>query len=131
MEKIACLDVGLKRIGIAFCFNSNIIIPQDAIQRRNRNQAAHDVSGLLKKWEIEKLIVGIPLSGSSCEEMQRRIKHFVSLLDFQKQIIFMDEYGSSFEAKEKIKGITKHKRDGRIDSQAACVILQRYLDKKN
>lgn len=130
MAKLACLDVGLKRIGVAFCLEGEVITPYNAIERKNRKQASNDVSKLLKEWDIDTLIVGIPLSGSSCEEMQRRIKHFISLIEFSGEIFFVDEYGSSFEAKEKIKGITRQKKDGKIDSQAACIILQRYLDSK-
>ncbi len=127
---IACIDIGLKRIGVAFCFGS-VVSPQNAILRKNRNQAARDVSDLLKEYEVKKLVVGYPLSGESCEEMQRRIKHFVSLLEFENEVIFTDEYGSSFEAKEQMKGVIRQKRDGKIDSMAACVILKRYLESKN
>ena len=75
------------------------------------------------------LIVGIPMSGTSSQEMQRRIKHFVSLLSFNKEIIFQDEYGSSIEAKNMMQGVTKQKRDGKIDSMAAKIILERFLQK--
>ncbi len=126
MKKIACIDVGLKRIGVAFCFES-IITPQNAILRKNRNQAARDVSNLLKNWQIDTLVVGLPMSGQSFEEMQRRIKHFVSLLDFKGEIFYTDEYGSSFEAKEMMRGNIRQKKDGKIDSIAASIILERFM----
>ena len=59
--------------------------------------------------------------------MQIRIKHFVNLLKFQGVIIYQEENMSSIEAKEIIKGNMKQKRDGRIDSLAASIILKRYL----
>ena len=77
--KLASIDVGLKRIGVAICLTSNIVTPQPAIIRKNRNQAATDVNTFLKEWEIEKLIVGFP---SSSIDMQNRINHFISLLEF-------------------------------------------------
>jgi len=125
--KLASIDVGLKRIGIAISFDSNIVMPQNAILRKNRNQAARDINLFLKEWEIEKLIVGLPKDGSSSEEMERRIKHFVSLLELEIPVAYQDEQGSSFEAKELTKGDFKHKKDGRIDSVAAKIILERYL----
>lgn len=128
MKKIAAIDVGLKRIGVALCLAPSIVSPQEAILRKNRDQAAHDVDSFLKEWSIELLVVGLPKSGSSSEEMQRRIQHFVSLLVFQGEIAYCDEYGSSVEAKEMMQGIIKQKRDGRIDSMAAKVILERYLE---
>ena len=125
--KLACIDVGLKRIGVAICLDGSIVVPQDAIHRKNRNQAAHDVSTFLKEWEIEKLIVGLPLDASSSEEMERRIKHFVSLLELDIEVAYQDEQSSSIEAKELTQGIFRHKKDGKIDSIAAKIILERYL----
>lgn len=125
--KLACIDVGLKRIGVAICLDGNIVIPQDAILRKNRNQAARDVNVFLKEWEIEKLIVGLPLDAASSEEMERRIKHFVSLLALTIPVVYQDEQSSSLEAKELTQGIFRHKKDGKIDSIAAKIILERYL----
>ncbi len=125
--KLASIDVGLKRIGIAICLDGSIVLPQDAILRKNRNQAARDINTFLKEWEIEKLIVGLPKGGSSEEEMERRIKHFVSLLELDIPVAYQDEQGSSFEAKELTMGDFKHKKDGRLDSVAAKIILERYL----
>ena len=125
--KLASIDVGLKRIGVAICLDGKIVLPQDAILRKNRNQAAREVNVFLTEWEIDKLIVGLPKDGASSEEMERRIKHFVSLLELNIKVAYQDEQGSSFEAKELTKGDFKHKRDGRLDSVAAKIILERYL----
>jgi len=125
--KLASIDVGLKRIGVAICLGGDIVIPQDAILRKNRNQAARDVNTFLKEWEIEKLIVGLPKDAKSSEEMERRIKHFVSLLALDIDVAYQDEQSSSIEAKELTQGIFRHKKDGKIDSIAAKIILERYL----
>ena len=127
--KYASIDIGLKRIGISVCLQSDIIIPQNAIIRKNRNQAASDIDKFLSKWQINTLIVGLPKGGSSSEEMERRIKHFVSLLKFSGEIFYQDEYASSSEAKEMMRGVTKQKRDGKIDSIAAKIILERYFNR--
>jgi len=125
--KLASIDVGLKRIGVAICLDESIVLPQNAILRKNRNQAARDINAFLNEWEIDKLIVGLPKGGSSEEEMERRIKHFVSLLKLKIPVCYQDEQGSSFEAKELTMGDFKHKKDGRLDSVAAKIILERYL----
>ncbi len=126
--KIASIDVGLKRIGVAICLDGKIVFPQDAILRVNRNQAARDVKIVLEAWEIDTLIVGLPKGGSSEEEMERRIKHFVGLLELENiEIFYQDEQGSSIEAKELTQGVFRHKRDGKIDSIAAKIILERWL----
>ncbi|AKF25490.1 Holliday junction resolvase [Sulfurovum lithotrophicum] len=125
--KSAAIDVGLKRIGTAICLDGKIVMPQNAILRKNRNQAARDVVAFLKEWEIDMLVVGLPKGGAGEEEMERRIRHFVSLLELDIPVVYQDEQGSSFEAKELTKGDFKHKRDGRLDSVAAKIILERYL----
>ncbi|MFX4266423.1 Holliday junction resolvase RuvX [Aliarcobacter butzleri] len=125
--KLASIDVGLKRIGVAICLTSDIVTPQNAILRKNRNQAANDVNTFLKEWEIEKLIIGFP---TSSEDMQNRIKHFVNLLELKIPYEFCEENMSSIEAEELIKGEIKYKRDGRVDSLAAKIILERYLKNK-
>ena len=125
--KLASIDVGLKRIGVAICLTSNIVTPQTAILRKNRDQAASDVNAFLKEWEIEKLIVGFP---SASVDMQNRIKHFVGLLNLSIPYEFCEENMSSIEAEEMMKGEIKYKRDGRVDSLAAKIILERFLAKK-
>lgn len=123
-KKYASIDIGLKRIGCAICLSSNIVNPQEAILRKNRNQASSDVDKFLKKWTIDTLVVGYP---ESSEDMIKRVNHFVTLLKFDGEIVFQNENLSSQEAKELTKGVIKHKRDGRIDSIAAKIILERYL----
>ncbi|RXJ91146.1 Holliday junction resolvase RuvX [Arcobacter sp. CECT 8983] len=124
--KLACIDIGLKRIGLAICLQGDIVTPLPAILRKNRNQASNDVLKTLNEWEIDTLIVGFP---SASEDMQKRIKHFVNLLDFKKEVIFQEENMSSIEAEDLMKGDIKYKRDGRVDSLAAKIILERYLNK--
>jgi putative holliday junction resolvase len=124
-KKYAAIDIGLKRIGCALSLSSHIVNPQAAILRKNRNQAAREVSEFLKEWDVDVLVVGYP---ESSEDMKPRVEHFVKLLEYNKQIVFQNENMSSLEAKELTRGEIKHKRDGRIDSIAAKIILERYLD---
>ncbi len=80
----------------------------------------------LNEYNINLLVVGLPLDEDK-NNMQKRIKHFISLLDFKGEIRWQNEDFSSFEAKELSKGIFKHKKDGRIDSLSAYIILDRFL----
>ena len=123
-KKYASIDIGLKRIGLATCLAMNIVTPASAILRKNRNQAASDVDAFLNHWEIDILVIGLP---SASDEMQRRIAHFVKLLKFKGEIKYQEENMSSIEATDLMKGQIKYKRDGRVDSLAAKIILERYL----
>ncbi len=125
MEKIIAIDVGLKRIGIAYTPNLSVVVPLNAIIRKNRNQAAREVDEILKKYKADILVVGLPLTN---EEMQTRIKHFVSLLNFNGKIEFVDESYTSAVVEEEMKGKIKYKRDGRVDSLVAKMLLERFLE---
>ena len=124
MERIIAIDVGLKRIGVAYTPNKSVVIPLPAIIRKNRNQAAREVEKILKDYKADTLVVGLPMTN---EEMQIRIKHFVSLLNFDGKIEFVDESYTSAIVEEEIKGKIRYKRDGRVDSLVAKMLLEKFL----
>lgn len=118
------IDFGLKKIGIAQ-YTNGIILPLQPIIRKNRNQAASHLDNLLKEKDTKILVIGI-----ANEEMERRIKHFISLLKFDGKIEFIDEGLSSKEAEEMIQN--RHnsytmRKNGIIDSVSAMIIMERYL----
>ena len=125
--KYISIDLGLKRIGLAYSAHKDLVTPLPAVIRKNRNQASDEVKKVLKEWEVDAVVIGIPLGGSSEEEMKRRIAHFMNLVDFDGEVLYQDEAGSSKEAEALIKGEIKQIRDGRVDSISAMIILQRYL----
>ncbi len=125
--KYIAIDLGLKRIGLAYSAHKDLVTPLPAVMRKNRNQASTEVKKVIDDWEVECVVVGVPLGGSSEEEMKRRISHFMNLVDFKGEVFFQDESGSSLEAESLMKGEIKYIRDGRIDSISAMIILQRYL----
>jgi len=128
--KYIAIDLGLKRIGLAYSAHKDIVTPLPAIIRKNRNQAATEVKKVLQEWEVEAVVIGIPLGGSSEDEMRRRIAHFMNLVAFEGEVFYQDEAGSSLEAENLMKGEIKYIRDGRVDSISAMIILQRYLVQK-
>jgi len=125
--KYIAIDLGLKRIGLAYSAHKDIVTPLPAVIRKNRNQASSEVKKILLEWEVDAVVIGIPLGGSSEDEMRRRIAHFMNLVDFDGELIYQDEAGSSLEAENMMKGEIKYIRDGRVDSISAMIILQRYL----
>ncbi len=125
--KYIAIDLGLKRIGVAYSAHQDIVTPLPAVIRKNRNQASDEVKKLIKEWEVDAVVIGVPLGGSSEEEMKRRIAHFMNLVAFEGDVFYQDEAGSSKEAEALIKGEMKQIRDGRVDSISAMIILQRYL----
>lgn len=146
------IDFGLKRLGVAK-ITQNIIVPLAPIMRKNRNQASRDLANLLLAHESDMskitLVVGMPRdmdiesdsdtesSGAGRHEvMRKRISHFLSLIDFSGEVVYIDESYSSKEANERLldRGYNKRKnarKNGVLDSISACVILERYLEKIN
>lgn len=126
------IDLGLKRIGLAYCANGTTIsTPLSAIERKNRNQASKAVRDVIEEYGIACVVVGIPMGGSSEDEMRRRAAHFMNLVDFDGKLYYQDESDSSLEAEALMKGDIKYKRDGRVDSLSAKIILDRWLISSN
>jgi len=128
--KYIAIDLGLKRVGLAYSAHKDLVTPLPAVQRKNRNQASAEVKKVLAEWEVDAVVIGIPLGGSSEDEMRRRVEHFMNLVAFEGEIFYQDEAGSSKEAEAMMRGEIKQIRDGRIDSISAMIILQRYLSSK-
>jgi len=124
---IIAIDLGLKRIGLALSAGAGIVTPLPAVERRNRDQAANDVKKVLNEYEATSVVVGIPMGSTTEDEMRRRVAHFMNLVDFKGEIAYQDESYSSQEAEALMRGEIRYKRDGRIDSLSAKIILERYL----
>lgn len=113
---------------------NGVVLPLEPILRKNRNQASQALKSLLVEKQICVLVVGIPKSQNEEEhEMERRIKHFVSLVGFEGEIVYVDESCSSAEAHERLLALGKKERsekikNGELDSLAAMIILERYLN---
>jgi putative Holliday junction resolvase len=127
MMKVIAIDLGLKRIGLAYSGGQGIVTPLEAVERKNRNQASAAVKKIIDEWEADAVVVGIPMGGSSEDEMRRRVAHFMDLVAYKGPVHYQDEAGSSLEAEDMMKGNIKYKRDGRVDSLAAKIILERWL----
>ena len=125
--KVVAIDLGLKRIGLALSVMESIVTPLDAVMRKNRNQASSEVREVIKEWGAEAVVVGIPLGGSSEDEMRRRVEHFMKLVAFEGKVYMQDEAGTSLEAEERMKGKIRQKKDGKVDSISAQIILERWL----
>lgn len=124
--KALALDLGLKRIGLALCVDKKIALPLEGIMRKNRNQAAKEIKEIISQHQISLLIVGIPKGGSSEDVMRKRTEHFVSLLEFEGEIVFVDESYTSREAL-KFGVIRSKKKDAKLDSIAALIMIKDYF----
>lgn len=121
------LDIGEKRIGVA---RVNLVakLPQPLNILKNDNQLLANLTDLITEYEIDGLIVGLPRNLQGLETAQSRyVKEFTArvLSKLNLPITYFDETLSSVAAEERI-GSNNPKEA--IDAQAACIILEDYLE---
>lgn len=135
--KILSLDIGTVRIGIATSDILEIIASAyETYKRKGMGQDTKYIADLVKKLEVGQIVIGLPLKMDGSEgqsvEMAKSFGEELSKLT-DVPICYQDERLSTVTA-EKIlieSGMRREKRKDKIDSIAATIILQTYLDKRS
>jgi RNAse H domain protein, YqgF family len=128
-KKYLALDVGERRIGVALA-NSDvkIAVPGDYI---TVDGTEFDViRGILAYESIDVLVVGYPRNQQGEPTAQTQyVENFVSKLGkVESKIVFQDESLTSVKAESILAAQKRPYAKGDIDSMAASVILQDYLE---
>lgn len=130
------LDIGEKRVGIAISdIKETIATPVSVEEAHHVIDCSKKFLDLLDRWEVEKLVVGLPksLSGESMSQACK-IKNIAEKISEKcsLDVEFVDERLSSREAKVYMKecGMSEREMRGKIDMVAAQIFLQTYLDEK-
>lgn len=131
--KLIALDVGTKRIGVAKADSKvRIAIPYNAIDVNG--EEFQKISSLARAWDIDNFVLGMPRSNEGNETKQSLyVRKFAKELKRQipsAKICFQDESLTSVEAEKRLKGRKKATKKGDIDSEAAAIILQDFLEEK-
>jgi putative Holliday junction resolvase len=134
MGRYMALDVGDRRIGVALSDPLQILAsPLLTIIRTSDEHALLEITGLVNKHEVEKLIVGMPYSldgtiGPQAEKVLSFKAKVAAQLNIE--VVLQDERLSSVTADMKLKETRKRSARLRekIDAAAAAVILQSYMD---
>jgi putative holliday junction resolvase len=127
------IDYGNRRTGVAICDARETIASPLAVLVGQKDLIGRIVR-ILKKEEVEAIVLGLPLNMDDSEGPQARIvREFASKLQTQISlpIHFQDERLSSFAASEKLDeiGLSWEAKRDRIDALAAAEILQAFLDR--
>lgn len=133
--RILGLDVGTKNIGVSICDPMGIIaggLP--TIRRKGDTEAdVRKVTDAVKEYGVETIVVGLPKNmngteGPSCD----MAKEFAALVSevVDTPIVFWDERLTSVMAENAMieADLSRKKRKQKVDSLAAILILQSYLD---
>jgi len=136
--KIIGVDYGRARIGVAFSDdNQKIAFPKDAVLgKHDPEKNAHLLSKELEKQSYAAIIVGLPLLMSGKDSpMTEEVKKFANLLESltTKPVILWDERLTSKQIERELifSDVKRKERTKVVDSMAAALILQSYLDTKN
>lgn len=118
------VDYGRRRIGLALAISGIIETKGFVNQQKNRRQTILKIKEICRQEGVEKIVVGLSQGkmGQEIKEFAKELRRMIKL-----PIELVDETLTSWQA-EKMVG---WKNKGRVDSVAAALILERYLDRLN
>lgn len=128
------IDFGLRRIGIALSDDTKFLAsPFMVYKRQNNEQDYQFFIDLINKYKVDEIICGLPMNMQGEEqEIAKYTREFMAEIQSRVSIKveFVDERLSSIMAEEYLKETEKDwkKRKEKLDSVAASIILQDYLD---
>jgi putative Holliday junction resolvase len=126
------LDVGGRRIGVAVSDETRLIATPVGYVERGRGDRA-ELRRLIARWQVERLVVGLPTSLSGREGPQAaEVRAYADRLaaDLALPLDYFDAGLTPAIAEKALVagGAKRARRREQIDAAAAAVILQDYLD---
>jgi len=134
-KRIAGLDVGDKRIGVAVSDGLGLTAqPVGVVARRALAEDVRQVLEALADYDLALFVAGLPLEASASEGYQAgRVRRFCDALAdaAQLEVVYQDERLTSAQSERMLvgAGMRRNKRRKVIDKLAAVLILQSYLDR--
>jgi putative Holliday junction resolvase len=132
--RVASIDYGQKRIGLAISDENKIIATSLGLVQAGKNSAETilNILQVLKKYELEHIIIGNPIHlNGKISLLAEEVSHFLVLLQQQVTcpVSLFDERLSSLQAEKLLKesGMKRKKRTQFIDGLSAAILLQSYL----
>ena len=128
-KAILSLDVGLKRIGLAYCdslFITVNILP--ALKRERNNNEIITIKNYIKKLNLTGFIVGLPLDaagGMTSQALDCETYGEFLFNELKLPFSFVNEHSSTWESTNRF-GVKKDK-SGLIDSLSAKIILEQWI----
>lgn len=132
------LDLGTKTLGIAKSDSLGLIASSYKLikfENEDYKSLINPLKEIINELKVDKLVLGLPKNmDNSLGFASERSLNFKKLIEdnINIEVILQDERLSSVEANNlMIMGDTSRKnRKEKVDSLAATIILQRYLDQR-
>ncbi len=134
------IDYGEKRIGLAAGDDLGIAVPLAAAVEPDAEARFGRIGAEIERRRVDELVVGYPYHmDGTVSAKAREVDGFIAELErrFGLPVHRVDERLTSYAAEEHIKAagrrpkrkdIRRHRRTGEVDSRAATLILQDFLD---
>lgn len=136
--KYLAIDYGLKRIGIAVSDPSKIIsFPRGYIF--NDSKTFDNIINIIRNDNIIKIVLGLPSERSGfaddVKSFSEKLSVKISANNLDTEIVLYDERFTSkiaeYNMRESVTKKKNRKVKGTIDSLAAQVLLQNFLDREH
>ncbi|QOL19769.1 Holliday junction resolvase RuvX [Candidatus Bodocaedibacter vickermanii] len=133
-HRLLALDVGTKTVGTAISDSGcRIASPLKTIQRKGKLLEISDIKKTIDDYSVKSLIVGYPIhmngdEGERCEYVHAYAAAVTESLNLP--VLLWDERMSTMSAERMLLegDMSRAKRKDHIDSVAASIILQSFLD---
>lgn len=130
------LDLGTKTLGVAVSDKTETIasaITTLRFSENNPEEILDDLTKIIEEYKVEAIVIGLPKNmNNSLGFAAERTRNFVKILNntYDIPVYEQDERLSSVTANNVLlqADISRKKRKSKVDTVAATVILQNYLD---
>ncbi len=130
------LDLGTKTLGVAVSDKTETIasaITTLRFSENNPEEVLDDLTKIMDEYKVGAIVIGLPKNmNNSLGFAAERTKEFVKVLNntYDIPVYEQDERLSSVTANNILlqADISRKKRKSKVDTVAATVILQNYLD---
>lgn len=131
------LDLGTKTLGVAVSDETGLIAStyKTIFYQSDEKLLFNELKQIIKELNIKKIILGFPknMNNSVGERGQRALEFKEKLQNkLNIEVVMLDERLTTKEATNYMleANVSRKKRKQKIDSLAANIILQTYLDRK-
>ncbi len=132
------IDYGEKRIGLSYSDELGVALPLDAAAEKIFGDRMLHIADIIKNRNITEIVIGMPynMDGSQGFKAKEVILFIDNLKNkFGLPIHTIDERLTTHQVQSDFKKVSKLKisnkkvrQSGKVDSSAAALILQDYLD---
>lgn len=127
------LDWGEKRIGLAYADEVGVALPLSAAVGKSKKERLQYIESIIQSRNINEIVCGYPLNmDGSIGFKAREVDAFILEIEkrFKLPVHRVDERLSSHSVEQAMKKQKKQfdRRSGAIDSRAAALILQDFME---